>query len=45
MEREDETQFETATVHEELQAEESRGGPRMLENLGSDGEALALHEI
>lgn len=45
MEREDESQFEAGVVHEELTAEESRGGLAQLDGLCSDGEALALHEI
>jgi len=45
MEREDESQFETAVVHEEAAAEESRRGLVQLDGVSSDGEALALHEI
>jgi hypothetical protein len=45
MEREDEGQFEAATVQEELVAEESRGSAIQVQRIRSDGEALALHEI
>ena len=45
MEREDEAQFETGTVQQEAQAEETHGRPQHRERPGSDGEALARHEI
>jgi len=45
MEREDENQCDGVTVQHEMAAEESRGSRPQVEQIRSDGEALALHEI
>jgi len=45
MEHEEENQFEAAAVQHEMAAEESRGSRPQVEQIRSDGEALALHEI